>query len=440
MSSADTGKRPFVTFLIEFSVPLMAGVVVALLAANLAHESYEQLLHWMPFGALSAFGHDVSFHFLVNDVFMVFFFGIAAKEITESVLPGGSLNPPRKALNPLMATLGGVVGPVAVFFLGLWACFLVGIYTPAHDFGALARGWGIPTATDIALAWLVARFVFGKGHPAVDFLLLLAVADDAIGLGIIAVFYGNPELPAQPQYLALVLAAMGIAFALRRAHVRAWWLYVFLAGPVAWSGLMLAHLHPALALCVVVPFLPGPHRDTGLFRAQDEVDVMGEELAHDLHIEHSPLEKFEHTVKVPVDFGLFFFAFANAGVLLSEIGTMTWLVFGALVVGKTLGVTGFGLLARRMGFPLPLGMTVGELAMAAFIASLGLTVALFVAAAAFVDPALQGEAKMGALFSGFVGLAALAIGRMLGFGARSAATAERGEEMSGTERRVVTGQ
>ena len=60
---------------------------------------------------------------------------------------------------------------------------------------------GGTTATDIALAWLVARAVFGKGHPAVDFLLLLAVADDAIGLVIIAVFYGDPEQPAEPVFL-----------------------------------------------------------------------------------------------------------------------------------------------------------------------------------------------------------------------------------------------
>ena len=53
-------------------------------------------------------------------VFMVLFFGIAAKEITEACLPGGNLNPLRKAVNPLFATVGGVVGPVACFFLGLY--------------------------------------------------------------------------------------------------------------------------------------------------------------------------------------------------------------------------------------------------------------------------------------------------------------------------------
>jgi len=54
--------------------------------------------------------------------------------------------------------------------------------------------------------------------------------------------------------------------------------------------------------------------------------------------------------------------------------------------------------------------------MASLVAALGLTVALFVAGAAFVDPELRGEAKMGALFSGVVGVVAVVLGRILGMG------------------------
>ena len=184
-----SGEKPVrvVSILQEFSIPLLVGAAVALLVANLANDGYQAVLHWMPFGPVSLIGHEVTLHFLVNDVFMVFFFAIAAKEITEGCLPGGSLNPIRKAINPLMATVGGVVAPALVFFLGLWLLFESGVYDPeVDDWFLLARGWGVPTATDIALAWLVARTIFGRGHPAVNFLLLLAVADDAIGLVIIA--------------------------------------------------------------------------------------------------------------------------------------------------------------------------------------------------------------------------------------------------------------
>ncbi|MEM1009269.1 MAG: Na+/H+ antiporter NhaA, partial [Myxococcota bacterium] len=174
--------RKITNLLQEFSVPLIIGVLAGLVAANINPEGYHHLIELPIFGKQTKiFGHVLSLHFLVNDVFMVFFFGIAAKEITESVLPGGPLNPPSKAINPLLGTLGGVFGPVGVYFLLVYL-----VYGGTTQFSTVANGWGIPTATDIALAWLVARLVFGNKHPAVNYLLLLAVADDAIGLGIIA--------------------------------------------------------------------------------------------------------------------------------------------------------------------------------------------------------------------------------------------------------------
>ena len=240
------------------------------------------------------------------------------------------------------------------------------------------------------------------------------MADDAIGLVIIAVFYGDPTQPAAPVWLLLSLSGMAVAFALRRARVMRWEPYVVLAGPLAWSGLVLAHLHPALALAFIVPFIPGPTRDVGFFEGRDEVDEVGEDRAEQLHLQHSPLHLFEHQIKGFVDFGLFFFAFANAGVELADVGPLTWIVLGSLVVGKTVGVSLFGWIASLMGFTLPDGMTRTDLGMASFIAALGLTVALFVATAAYLDPGLQGQAKMGALLSGGVGLAALPLARLVG--------------------------
>ena len=422
-------KSGIVNFLQEFSIPLIAGVFVALAMANINYELYHHWLETPLIPGVKILGYDVTLHWLVNDIFMVFFFGIAAKEIAEAALPGGSLNPIKAAINPLIATLGGVFGPVGVFFGALYLFHGMDLFGEGAEFGALAKGWGIPTATDIALAWLVARTVFGKGHPAINFLLLLAVADDAIGLVIIAVFYGDPAHPAQPQWLGLVAAGMAVAYALRRMNVQQWWIYVFIAGPLAWLGLMKAHLHPALALVPIVPFLPGPKRDTGMFVEGDEVD---EATAHGLAIphDHSPLHNFEHQLKLFVDMGLFFFAFANAGVQFAGIGWMTWTILIALVVGKTIGIGVLGVVADKMGFKLPAGMSVGDLVMAGFIAALGLTVALFVAAAAFTDPDLQGQAKMGALFSGFVGIVAIVIGKALGFGKNKASSSEASNEGS----------
>jgi Na+:H+ antiporter, NhaA family len=392
VSAAD--RRSFVGFLQEYSIPLLAGVAAAMLAANLAPDAYHRAVHWRPFGDATLLGHALDLHYLVNELFMALFFALAAAEITRSLLPGGNLNPPEKAVNPLIATLGGVIGPVAVFFAGLALLFATGVYGPGDDRVALAHGWGVPTATDIALAWLAARAVFGRGHPAMQYLLLLAVVDDGIGLAIIAFFYGDPAHPAQPAYLALVGLGMAVAFAFRRFGVSSWLATVALAGPLAWTGLALSRLHPALALVFVVPFLSAEPGDD------------------------SPLTRFEDQLKLPVDLGLFLFAFTQAGGTLADVGPLTWLVLGSLVVGKTAGIALFAALAIRLGFPLPARMGVRELVMAGFIAALGLTVALFVASAAFVDPVLLGQAKMGALLSGLVGLAAVAVGRLSGIKTR----------------------
>ncbi|OGQ98019.1 MAG: sodium:proton antiporter [Deltaproteobacteria bacterium RIFOXYD12_FULL_55_16] len=367
----------------EFSVPLLAGVVVALIWANLAPEGYRHFNQAPLLGSLS-------FHFLTNELFMVLFFGMAATEITQSCLPGGDLHPLRKAVNPLLATLGGVVGPVLVY-LGLNA--LIG--TPM-----LNRGWGIPTATDIALAWLVASLVFGRRHPAVSFLLLLAIADDAIGLAIIAFFYPDPLHPLAPQWLGLTLAGIIAAFLLRRGKATSYWPYLLLGGTLSWLGLFKAHVHPALALVFIVPFLPGPQREHKHLFEEDPGDL-------------TPLASFEHEWKVVVDFGLFMFGLANAGVEFAVIGVATWLVLASLAIGKTGGIFTMGLLGRRLGYPLPAQVGKKELLLIGLIGGLGLTVALFVAGEAFTDPLIQGAAKMGALGSAGCGLLAIIVGRLM---------------------------
>ena len=390
MSHHEAPKKSAIKILQEFSIPLIAGVLGAVVWANLDSHGYHHFVHWSPLGEESHF----NFHFLINDIFMALFFGIAAKEITEAVLPGGALNPPRKAINPLLGTLGGVLGPVAVFF----------IYTHLTGATEIVNGWGIPTATDIALAWLVARVVFGATHPAVSFLLLLAIADDAIGLGIIAVFYPDPNHPVQIQWLGLAFIGMAIAFLLSKKKVKSFWPYLLVPGGLSWFGLHLAHLHPALALVPIIPFMPHMASDEGLYEEEND--------GHH-HEKTDTLNAFEHFWKLPVDFGLFGFGLANAGVEFSSMGHATWGVLLGLIVGKTLGVFSFSFAGSLLGFKLPDGMNFKTLFVAGMVAALGLTVALFVAGVAFTDPALQGAAKMGALFSAGAAPLAIIIGKVL---------------------------
>ncbi len=196
-------RRASLETILEFSLPLIVGVIAAVVWANIDGTGYAHAIHWAPSG--SRFSLD----FIVNELFMVLFFGIAAKEITESALPGGALNPISRALNPLFATAGGILVPIGVYFL----------FLAISGDSEAQNGWGIPTATDIALAWLVARMAFGKGHPAVSFLLLLAVADDGIGLAIIAIFYPSPDHPVTIQYISLSLLKSFYAYFLVQTHI-----------------------------------------------------------------------------------------------------------------------------------------------------------------------------------------------------------------------------
>ena len=412
------------------------GVAVGLVWANINFDSYYKIVEFdfWNFGKgpflddgehhdlndFYIFGKHVTVHFLVNEVFMVFFFGIAAKEITESILPGGALNPLPKAINPIMGTLGGVFGPVGLFIL-----LAVIFYGGTDDLGRMMfpaegvlGGWAIPTATDIALAWLVARVIFGARHPAVNFLLLLAVADDAIGLVIIAVFYSENVLPL---WLLLTLGGMVTAYAFRRIGITWWPVYILIAGGMSWVGLVKTGVEPALALVAIVPFLPALH--AGGHEGHESEEPEGGEHDHDIEHAHTSnghrhqvgtLEQFEHHLKMPVDFGLFFFAWANAGVAFGNINSVTLMILLSLIVGKTVGVSLFSFVMSRAGFPLPEGMGLRHLMVAGMIAGLGLTVALFVANKAYYGTDFLDPGKMGAVFSIVVAGLSFVFARVIG--------------------------
>ncbi|PRX33824.1 Na+:H+ antiporter, NhaA family [Meinhardsimonia xiamenensis] len=401
-------------FLSEYSLLLIGGALVALVWANLDPHGYHDFVEYVLIDDF-IIGHahydeagevhrTLTLHYLVNDVGMAFFFFIAGKEVWEAIiLENGSLRG-RKAATPLIATIGGMAGPVAVY-LGL-AAFL-----GSDVYDAVARGWAIPTATDIAFSYLVGRMVFGAGHPAVRFLLLLAIADDAAGLIILAVFYPSGELA--PQWLLLSAGAALAAFVLfnwlpRRLDrgnqarpnstwVRkrlSFWPYA-IAGALSWYGFQEAGLHPALGLLPVIPAIPHADRAFGIF-------ADAERFLHDL------LNDIEHMLKQPVEVILFFFGLANAGVEFAAIGTPTWLVLAGLLVGKPVGIFLFGWLASGpLKLGLPVGMRMADLFVLGCVAAIGFTVALFVASVAFEAGPVQDAAKMGALFS--FGAAAMSV-------------------------------
>ena len=62
---------------------------------------------------------------------------------------------------------------------------------------------------------MIARIIFPAAHPAIPFLLLLAIADDALGLIILAVFYPSGALSVTA-LLGFMSAAVLLALWLRR--------------------------------------------------------------------------------------------------------------------------------------------------------------------------------------------------------------------------------
>lgn len=402
-------------FLTNYSLLLIAGALIALVWANVDAASYHHFVDFViwdnaPIGELLDGSRTLTLHYFVNDLLMAFFFAIAAKEVWEAViLKNGSLRG-KKAATPLFATAGGMFGPIAVY-LGL--AVLLG----SDTYSALANGWAIPTATDIAFSYLIGRMVFGAGHPAVRFLLLLAIADDAAGLIILAIFYPSGDLAPEWLLLSLVAAA-GVFFLFNwlpryldqgdqlrpcssfMRRVFSFWPYLA-AACLSWYGFMQSGLHPALGLLPIVPTIPHADRAFGIFSE-------AEQYLTDL------LNKIEHALKYPVEIVLFFFGLLNAGVELGAIGDATWLVLAGLLIGKPAGIFLFGYIAAKpMGLGIPQGMRMSDLIVIGFVAAIGFTVSLFVASVAFEPGTVQDAAKMGALFSFFAAVVAIIAGKLL---------------------------
>lgn len=271
-----------------------------------------------------------------------------------------------------MATAGGVLGPVCLYLV------LAKLVAPE-----LTSGWVVPTATDIAFALLAARFIFKEGHPAIPFLLTLAVVDDGIGLALIPSVYSEG---VQWAWFAVVLAGIvGGTYLMRGFGVRKWYWYLMVLGIPGWLGFLWLEVEPAMALVPLVALMPHAHNDLGFWNPR--------ELER-----HDSLSEMEHAIKPWIGVILLIFGFANAGIDLGSFGTPTWIVLVALVGGKIVGIIAFTMLGLRLGLKLPDGMRKADVPVLAAIAGIGFTVALFVAGVAF-DGEIGDQAKLGAFLT-----------------------------------------
>jgi NhaA family Na+:H+ antiporter len=261
---------------------------------------------------------------------------------------------------------------------------------------AAAKGWGVPMATDIALAVGVLALA-GKGAPPGlrAFLLGLAVVDDIGAIAVIAIFYSTGVAFG---WLAAAVAGVLATVVLQRFGVYQTLVYVML-GTSVWFSLHEAGIHPTLAGVAMGLLAPvTPRVDPQFIDAEEFANLSSAEHALEsaslARSTVSTVEWLEHVLHPWTSFFIVpVFALANAGIVVSNSSLnaatrspITWGIIVGLVVGKPLGVMIAAKLAVRSGrADRPEGTTTRQLFGAGNAAGIGFTVALFIAELAFTD-------------------------------------------------------
>ncbi|SDD89369.1 Na+/H+ antiporter NhaA [Actinokineospora iranica] len=372
-------------------VLLMATVAALVWANSPAAAGYEGLWNFRLTVGAGPVAVTEDLRHWVNDGLMALFFFVVGLEIKRELVVG-ELRDRRAAALPALAALGGVLLPALLFLLVVGG-------------GPEGRGWGIPLATDIAFAVGVLA-VLGSRIPAGVklFLLSVAIVDDIIAVGIIAVVYTDA---LDGGWLLAAAGALVVVAVMRWAGVASVAAYVPV-GLFIWYATLHSGVHATIAGVVL-----------GLMTPARPVDGRGvlDSLQHNLH----PITAF--TV-VPL------FALANAGVDLrggalgDAVGSqVAWGVLVGLLVGKVVGIGGVTWLALRLRIgTLPTGMPMRLVWGVAALAGIGFTVSLFIADLAYTDPVLSTHAKVG-IFAASAVAAALGSGLLIGLTRRSATAA-----------------
>jgi NhaA family Na+:H+ antiporter len=398
-------------------VVLLAATVIALAWANSPWAHGYHALWELPlsigFGEWTAKG---SLHQLINDGLMAVFFFLVGLEIKREVL-AGELGTLRGATLPMFAALGGMIVPAT-------------LYVVIAGGGAAARGWGVPMATDIAVALGVLALLGSRVPTGLKiFLAALAIVDDIGAIVVIAVFYSTGVAwGALGAAAAILLVSAGA----NRAGVRNPWMYAGI-GIALWAAVIAGGVHGSIAgvlLAMTIPvrtqineaaFLLGARRALHEFEAAAVVTARDPDVTVLSNTEHHtavaeleilselaqpPLIRLERALHSVVAFGIMpLFALSNAGVSLSgdairaAMGSpVTAGVALGLVAGKPIGILAFAWLAVRLRIAaLPAGVSWRMLAAAGVLGGIGFTMSLFIAGLAFPDTVVLDAAKVGVL-------------------------------------------
>ena len=317
---------------------------------------------------------------VINYVLMTIFFFVVGLEIKRE-LTSGHLSSVRSAIMPFLGAIGGMLVPAGIYLL------IAGREAPS--------GWGVPVATDIALAvGLLGMMGTAVVPPLRTFLLGLAVIDDIGAILIIAFIYSTGVKVSWFAASALAVIAIVVAKKLGVIGTAA---YVAL-GALLWYGLYRSGVHATLAGVLLGLLTPNqPKVNPGLHDETDGSVSVIEWLEAKLH----PWSSF---VIIPI------FAFANTGVVITSSSLesalnspVAWGIFAGLVLGKPLGIVLALILAKKSNVgDYPAGAGVGQIAATGSAAGIGFTVAIFIANLAFDEKVLQDTAVLAVIVASVV--------------------------------------
>ena len=398
--SRQTSLRRFLRTQTGSAAVLLGATIAALVWANASPASYQAVWHTPLSIRLGGAGLAQDLHGWVNSGLMAFFFFVVGLEARRE-FDLGELRERRRLTMPVLAGLGGMIVPVAIFLA----------VNAGH---ASAHGWGTAMSTDTAFALGMLALV---GRRAPDrmrtFLLTFAVVDDLAALAIIAIFYSHTI--SLPDLLA-GLAIIGVVLAVRAFGVRRGLVYLAL-GLVAWVAFMKSGVDPivvGLVMGLLAQAYPAARGDLEvateqfrMFREQPTPEL-ARVASVSLSTSISPNDRLQEIfhpwtsyVIVPL------FALANAGVQISGpflarafTSPVTLGIVAGYVAGKPLGIAGVSYLVTKVSkgrLRPPAGWA--SILGAGTIAGIGFTVSLLIASLAFTGSDLA-EAKVGVLTAG----------------------------------------
>jgi NhaA family Na+:H+ antiporter len=313
---------------------------------------------------------------VINYILMTVFFFVIGLEIKRE-LTTGHLASFKKALMPLLAALGGIAIPALIYLA------IAGREAPG--------GWGVPVATDIALAiGLLAMLGSVVPESLRSFLLGIAVIDDIVAILIVAFVYSKG---IQFSWLAMGFLVVLFVVLLQKIRITSTLAYLVL-GILLWFALYKTGVHPTLAGVILGLLTPNIPRVKKRENSDSDSTSVIEWLEHKLH----PISAY---FCVPI------FAFANTGVVvdsetlsLASQSLIAWGIFLGLVIGKPVGILATTIIAAKFKVAdFPQGANKSLLTATGSAAGIGFTVAIFIAQLAFEDPALQELAIIAVIFA-----------------------------------------